>query len=80
MCFPANYTLVLEDSEAAVVRCPLSVSALTSQPQTALAADCGIRRDERYTATLLAENRFRLNSSSNHTVIICKSPLQYIII
>ena len=69
MCSPVNLTVILESVNSVAVHCPVDDSS--KLPLTLTTRDCGVKEDEKYTVTVLAENKFKLSSSSE-PVTICK--------
>ena len=69
MCSPVNLTVILMSDNSVAVHCPVDDSS--KLPLTLTTRDCGVKEDEKYTVTVLAENKFKLSSSSE-PVTICK--------
>ena len=71
MCYPAAVTLYaeLEGEKSGSVSC--TVEEISGGSASVAAGECGVRKNEKYSLTLRAENQFGLSSSSE-SVTICE--------
>ena len=69
ICSPVCLTLVLESENSVPVRC--SVDDSSGLSVTVTAAECGVKENEKYSVTVLAENKFNLSSYSE-PVTVCE--------